>query len=419
MEPEQRNVSPMMKLGLPMTADVWRNVRIDLGATSLFSLFNVVINQFYVAFAIQQGASHLQVGLLSAAPAVGLLFSPIWAGMIQRAGNPRPFFMIPNFIGRALLILPALFQDPAVYVVAVVLFQLLMGIQAPAYAAVVSRIYPSDLRGRIMGYVRVAMGLLMIPLAYMVGSWSDAAGPSGPLIAAAVAGVLSIGLFNAIRIPNANVPEQAVKQQPRVKRFPLQDQWDLLRGNKVLAIFMGATTLSGFGNMLASPLYQLIQVDVLALSNVQIGLARVAYFTALLLTFLLAGWMIDRFDIKYTLLAGVAAYAIVPLLYGIWGTYAAVVAGNAIQGIGEAIWDIGILAFVMRLAPGREATVFGLHLMLFGIRGTIGPMLSTSLSDHVPLMNLLVLASVCGWLGTLLFLSGNWRLSLFKRKGAI
>jgi MFS family permease len=407
MKPEAKASSRILKFGMPMSVNVWRNTRIDLGASCLFSLFNVVLNQFYIAFAIQQGATHFQVGLLSAAPAVGLLFSPFWANLIEKANNPRPFVIIPNAIGRLLLLLPAFFAYPSVYVVAALLFQLLMGIQAPAYAALVSRMYPSDLRGRLMGYVRVAMGIIMIPLAYIVGSWSDAFGPSGPLIAASITGLISISLFNKLKLP-----DKKAEAKPAVLKkggFPLHEQWKLVKENRTLAVFLAATTFSGFGNMLANPLYQIIQVDVLELTNVQIGFARVAYFTALLLTFLIAGWMIDRIDIKYTLIFGIAAYAVVPMLYGLWGSYAAVITGNAIQGIGEAIWDIGILAFVFRLAPGREAMVFGLHLMLFGVRGTLGPILSASLSTSVSLSVLLIIASICGWFGTILFISGNWK----------
>lgn len=166
---------------------------------------------------------------------------------------------------------------------------------------------------------------------------------------------------------------------------------------------------AGFGNMLAYPLYQIFQVSYLGLSNTEIGLTRVAYFTALLLTYLVAGRMLDRFDIRYTLLAGIGAYAVVPMLYGLWGTYEAVMLGNFIQGMGEAIWDIGILAFIFRLAPGREGAVFSIHLMLFGIRGTVGPLLSTGLSGHLTLSWMLLFASVCGWIGTLLFAGGMLR----------
>lgn len=399
----------MIKLGMPMTARVWRNVRVDLGATCLFALFNVVLNQFYIAFAIQQGASNLQVGLLAAAPAVGLMFSPFWANLIEKASNPKPYVVIPNAVGRLLILVPAFWASPSVYVAAALAFQLLMGIQAPAYAALVSRMYPADLRGRLMGYVRVAMGILMIPLAYLVGAWSDAFGPSGPLIAASIMGFLSIGLFNTIKLPK--VPPVRKPASPEAGkgggRFSFGEQWQLVKDYPILGVFLVATTFAGFGNMLASPLYQIIQVDVLELTNTQIGYARVAYFSALLLTFWIAGLMIDRYPIKYTLMAGIGAYAIVPMLYGVWGTYPAVIAGNAVQGIGEAIWDIGILAFVFRLVPGREAVVFGIHLMLFGIRGTLGPILGAGLTSNVSISAILIAASLCGWIGTLLFIWGS------------
>ncbi|MFF2091776.1 MFS transporter [Paenibacillus sp. NPDC058174] len=392
------------RFGMNMTPRVWHNSKIDFGASIIFSLFNVVFNQFFSAFALQQGASSLQVGVLSAAPAIGLLFSPFWASWIERTGNPKPFVMIPNAIGRLLLLLPAFFAFPSVYVATAVTIQLLMGIQAPAYASLVSSMYPAEVRGRLMGYVRVAMGMLMIPLAYLVGSWADAAGPRFPLICAAAAGFASILLFNTVKMPK----KAAAKPVGPPKRFSFKEQWTLVKGNRLLAVMLGATMLAGFGNMLSNPLYQIIQVEVLSLSNSQIGFARVSYFTALLLTYLIAGWAIDRFNMKYVLLCGIAAYAIVPMLYGFWGTYPAVLLGNGIQGIGEAIWDIGILSFIFRLAPGREATVFGIHLMLFGIRGSIGPLLGAGLYDSLELPVLLGAASACGWIGTMIFIIGNW-----------
>ncbi|MEK4252260.1 MFS transporter [Paenibacillus sp. FSL W7-1287] len=397
-------------LGMHMPPRVWWNVRVDFIATLFFSLFNVVMNQFYIAFAIQEGASNLQVGILSAAPAIGLIFSPIWASWIEKSSSPKPFTIWPNMIGRLLLLLPAIFPDPSVYVVTAVIFQLLMGIQAPAYAALVSRIYPTNIRGRLMGYVRVGSGMLMIPLAYLVGSWADILGPRGPLIAAAIAGFISVSIFNSIKVSKqGSAPKtSAVKEVAKVgRKQKIIEQFQLIKSNRLLAIFLIATTFSGFGNMISIPLYQIIQVDILGLTNVEIGYARVAYYVALLLTFWLGGIMIDRIDIKYILLIGISAYAIVPMLYSLWGTYPAVLLGNGIQGIGEAIWDIGIMAFIFKIAPGREAVVFGIHLMFFGIRGSIGPILGTSLTSTLNIDVILMIASTFAWIGTLLFLWGN------------
>jgi hypothetical protein len=75
----------------------------------------------------------MQVGLLSAAPAIGLILSPLWASWIERT-SPKPFTIYPNLIGR-LLILPALFGTPLIFVMTALAFHMLMGVQAPAYAS--------------------------------------------------------------------------------------------------------------------------------------------------------------------------------------------------------------------------------------------------------------------------------------------
>ncbi|MFC3345777.1 hypothetical protein ACFOHW_25755 [Paenibacillus abyssi] len=92
------------KLKLQLGEHAWHNFRYDVGASVIFSFFNVVFNQFYIPMAIQQGASHIQVGFLAAAPAIGLLFSPLWAAWIERT-SPKPFMIIPNLIARSLIIL--------------------------------------------------------------------------------------------------------------------------------------------------------------------------------------------------------------------------------------------------------------------------------------------------------------------------
>ncbi|QYR20438.1 MFS transporter [Paenibacillus sp. sptzw28] len=380
----------------------WHNFCYDAGASVLFSFFNVVFNQFYIPMAIREGATNMQVGLLSAAPAIGLLFSPLWAAWIERS-NPKLFMIVPNLIGRALILLPAFFGAPVVYVAVALVFQLLMGVQAPAYASLIIRMYPQEHRGKLMGNVRVIMGVLMIPFAYVVGRWTDAAGPAGPLIFASAAGVLSILVFIKVR-----AKKTAPAKLTAVRRASFKDQLQLVKNNPELGIFFLACTLAGFGNILAGPLYQIIQVDRLELSNVQIGIARVTYYACLLTAYLIVGFVIDRLSAKHTIIFGFGAFAIVPLLYAIMGNFPAVLIGSGIQGVGDAIWDIGILAYVFRLAPGREAVVFGLHLMLFGVRGTIAPLLSTYLSGSLPMPSLLLGASLFGWAGLLIFVL-HWK----------
>lgn len=398
------------KFRIPLMAqlspDARRNFQIDLAASAFYSLFNVVFNQFYIPMAIDAGASDFQVGILAAAPALGLFFSPLWTGWIE-AGSPKRFTIFPNLLGRALILLPALWISPWVFVGTAIAYQLLMGIQAPAYASLMTRVYPAQYRGRLMGYVRVIMGILMIPLASLVGIWSDRHGSGGPLAFAAAAGVVSIlfyfGLKEA-RNPAERTPSgDSGKPSAGEGRMSIREQWQYAKKNRALVVFLVASTFSGFGNILSQPLYQIIQKDHLALSFSEIGMARTTYYTSLLIAYFVIGILIDKYEPAKVVLGGITAFAIVPMLYGLSESFPVVLIGSAIQGIGDAIWDIGIMAYVFRLAPGKEATVFGLHLLLFGIRGTVGPLASTALSGIVPFPAMLLAASVCGWIGVGIF----------------
>jgi len=388
-----------MQFRLELGPDAWHNFRIDTSASLLFAFFNVVINQFYIAMALRAGATEIQAGLLAAAPAIGFLLSPLWAAYIERSQKPRPYMIWPNAIGRALILLPAFFGVPVVFVAIALVFHILMGVQAPAYAALVPRMYPPRHRGRLMGNVRVAMVVLMIPIAYLVGWWMDKAGSGGPLAAASVLGLLAILLFSRIR--------ESVPDKPRATgpREGFGGQWKLVRESPELGLFLVATTFTGFCNIAAQPLYQIIQVDRLALSNVEIGYARIVYFVFLLASYFVVGLVIDRLSARHTVIYGLAAFSLVPTLYALFGNYPAVLAGSAVQAIGDSIWDIGFMTYLFRLAPGREAVAFGLHMLLFGIRGTIGPLLSTALSGSgMPMPLLLGVAALIGWVGTALFL---------------
>ncbi|MDB5053571.1 MAG: major facilitator superfamily 1 [Bacilli bacterium] len=391
----------LVKMGLNMEQGTWNNFRWDFLATVFVSFFSVTFNQFFTPLAIQHGASNFQVGLLSAAPAIGLVFAPFWASIVEK-GNPKLHMFYPNFIARILIVLPLIHAKPWVYVMTALMINLLLGIQAPAYASIITRIYPADLRGRLMGNVRVAMGALMIPLAYLIGRWIDSSGGRIPTLIAVVTGVISICLFTRVK---EIVP--LVNQTKLKKRASLRDQLKLITENKKLALFFAATTAAGFGNLLASPLYQIIQVQKLELSNLQIGYARMMYFFCLLLAYLIMGRVIDRYSPKRAMFFGIAAYGIAPVLYALFANYPAVIIAGGFQGIGDAIWDIGCLSYVIKMAPGREAVAFGLHLMLFGIRGTIAPLLSTSLIHTVSMPVILCAAAFCCLVGFLLFFTGN------------
>jgi MFS transporter, DHA1 family, staphyloferrin B biosynthesis exporter len=386
------------KMGLQMNQGTWNNFRWDMAAAIFVSFFAVVFNQFFIPLAIQHGASNVQVGFLSAAPALGLMFAPFWASIVEK-GNPKKYVVYPNLIARMLIIFPLVHPKPWVFVATALVINALMGIQAPAYAGLITRVYPTELRGRLMGNVRVAMGALMIPLAYIIGKWIDSSGGREPIIIAIITGAASIWMFSAVKELEP-ITHRIIKK----KRASLVEQLKLIKENKQLALFLLATTFAGFGNLLAGPLYQIIQVEHLRLTNLQIGYARMMYYFCLLVAYLIMGWVIDRYSPKRAMFFGIAAYGTAPVLYAIFNNYPAVIIAGGFQGVGDAIWDIGCMSFIFKIAPGREAVVFGLHLMLFGIRGTIAPLLSTSLIHVVSVPAILYAAAFCCLIGFVLLL---------------
>lgn len=389
------------KFGMEMRYETWCNFRLDFTSSILISLYNVVAGQFYVPMAIQHGATNFEVGLLTAAPAIGFLLSPAWAGMMGNK-SPKPYVLWPNLIGRLSVCVVALWLSPWVFVLVSFFINLLAGVQGPAYPALLTRIYPLDLRGRLMGYVRVAQCCLLIPLAYLVGRWMNVSGDTLPLIFGSFLGVLSILIFYGVREvePISALPVIPTASIPLRKKF--HSQWELLMSTPSLGVFLLAVSTAGFGNLLSVPLFQIFQIHTLHLNSIQIGVTRTVYYALLLLAYFSLGWIIDKVSPKHAMLLGISAYAVAPLLYVIFGNFDAVIAANACLGIGDATWDIGVMAFIFKLVPGREAAVFGLHFFLFGIRGTIAPLLSTGIVQVMPLQIILIASTVCCLIGALL-----------------
>lgn len=400
----------LLRMGMGMKRATWFNFRIDFAASVLFSVYNVVVNQFYVPMAIRHGASNFDVGLLTAAPAIGSLLSPIWAGWMG-SRSPMPFVFWPNLFARLSILVVAFWLSPIVFVIVSLFVNFLGAMQAPAYPTLLTRMYPDAVRGRLMGYVRVAQAVFLVPLALLVGDWLHNSSDTWPLAWASVFGVVSLLIFLFVRqVEPAHPPLSPIGGTGI--RAHTRAQWHLVRTTPGLTAFLLATSATGFGNLLAAPLFQIYQIHTLNLTSVQIGVTRMAYFLFLLIAYFVLGWVIDKMSARRALVIGMAAYAVAPLLYVIMGNYAAAIGGSGLIGIGDAAWDIGLMSYVFRMAPGREAAVFGIHLLLFGLRGTVAPLLSTAAAGVVPLQAILVTATLFCVLGMVVFQKGSGKVAL-------
>ncbi|MCL6548554.1 MAG: MFS transporter [Alicyclobacillus sp.] len=318
--------------------------------------------------------------------------SRLW-GWSSRLSTRRPWVV---------MLALAVLLTPVAFLVTAFIVNFMNGIQAPAYPALLARMYPPALRGRLMGYVRVAQGTLLIPLAYVVGQWSQHQGDRWPLIGAALMGTLSVILFSRVREVEPADP-QGHPEARRRRIHPIFGNWQVARASRPLTIFLVATMVTGFGNLLAGPIYQIYQVHTLNLSNAQIGFTRVLYYVALLVAYFAVGWIIDTWSPRRAMFIGMGAYALAPALYVLDGSFTAVMISCALLGVGDAVWDIGCMSYIFRAVPGREAEAFGLHFLLFGVRGAIAPLVSTAMTHAMSLTDIFLIAiGICA-LGIALF----------------
>lgn len=145
------------------------NARIDLLAAALFGAFAGLTLPFIPVMGCRLGASPLGVSLLVASQAVVLLLSLGWA-RIFRSAHPVRLAVWPQVAGRSLFLLMPFVGTPAVYVALVVLYYGIASIASLGYAQVMRAVYPEDVRGRIMGVVRVGMALSWTPPQWWVAA---------------------------------------------------------------------------------------------------------------------------------------------------------------------------------------------------------------------------------------------------------
>ena len=82
----------------------------------------------------------------------------------------------------------------------------------------------------------------------------------------------------------------------------------------------------------AAPLVQ----DELHLTNAQVGLLLSAFFWSYAPAQLLSGWLAHRFDVRYTLAAGLAVWSLATMLTGLTVGFAVLVALRLVLGLGES-----------------------------------------------------------------------------------
>ncbi len=342
----------------------------DLAGAVLAGLFSGAVLPFAGVVARQLGAPPLWIAVLASAPALGFFLTAGWAPALA-SSNPVALVVWPAVIGRGLFLLAPWLAGPGPLVALVVGFHLVNGLTVPAYAEAVGRVLPADVRGRLVGAVRVGLSLSAVGASLLAGAAIQRFG-YGPVFAAgSVFGVAGALVFRRIRLPRSGSE----------RRTPPPAWWTALH-DPAFRPLLGATFVFGFGGWMMAPAIPLLLVDELRATNAQVGVLAATSSLASVVGFSVWGRYVDRRSGTTAMRTLLSAAVATPLLFLTAPHPWFALLAFASDGFFVAGLDLAWMAACMELAPpGRVAVYAAAYTVLMGLRGLTAPFVAGAVAS--------------------------------------
>jgi MFS family permease len=377
----------------PNRRAVGRNLALDLLAAVGVGVTMALVGALLPTIARRGGVEPIGLAALASAPFIANLLG-MFAG---RVGPRSPFGLaLMRGGGAATLILLVLFPSPAVMVAVAVVFWLSLSLSGPFHLRLWGAMYPSRLRGRIVGVLgmgRAAAGAAAVLLGGIV---ADRLGGETAVAVAGIVGLMAAIGFAGLRAPSAEGPPP----------FSARGSIRALRERPTLARVALAQGFYGGGLIAAVPLFALVHVDRLDLTLADVGVLGLLSAVATTVAFLAWGAVTDRWGALVAMRVGsllgftsLLAYAVAPEFAVLW---IAALAG----GVAGASIDVGIASVISEQTTlaSRAAAMAGWNAIT-GARGIVAAFsMSTLLQAGIVdvTTGLLLCAAVSG-IGVVLF----------------
>lgn len=316
------------------------------------------------------GAPPLWISLLASAPALGFFLTAGWAPALV-ARSPVAMVVWPSVVARALFSLSPWLVGPEGLVAVVVAYHLLNGLTIPAYAETVGRVLPAEVRGRLVGTVRVGMAVAAMGASLLAGPTIQRFGHGPVFAAASLFGVAGALVFARIRLPRGSLDRTVTPAA----------WWTALSDPSFRALLV-ATFVFGFGGWMMAPAVPLLLVDELRATPSQVGVLAAVSSLASVAGFFLWGRYVDRGSGMAAMRTLLSAAVTTPLLYlASWHPWFAVLP-FACDGFFVAGLDLAWMAACMELAPrGRVAAYAAAYTVMMGLRGITAPFVAGALAS--------------------------------------
>jgi MFS family permease len=419
---------------LSLHAGNFRNLYADI---AWYGLLAGSAMAFLTIFAARQGASSLQIGLLTAGPAVVNLFLSLPSGrwLEHRPVIQATFYTsILHRLGYLVLVpLPFFFSEQA-QVWAMVLLTLVMSIPgtllAIAFNSMFADVTPPSQRAQVVGRRNVLLAVsvtlttlvcgqildrIIFPLNYQLVFFI---GVVGGLMSSYHLGLLRkvdqdaplrqwmpIGDFGrpgTFRFPDAVRLSAGLRFLTRGSGKPLL-RLDLLRGP--FGPFMAAYFLFYTFQTLPQPLFPLFYVNVLNLSDGAISLGTALFHFLVVMGSLRLGHLSARFGHRWLAVSGALLFGVYPLLLALSRDATLFWVASAAGGVIWAVLNGGLVNRLMERVPEDDRPAhMALHNLALNLGILLGSLLGPVLGEWLGLRDALWAATALRIIGGLLLL---------------
>ena len=368
----------------PMRSDVRYNVWVETIAAVLFGIFWAVIVGFMPVVLRKMGATETHLSIYVVFMSLGLLFTPITALVFQRYNIIKVSTWI-WVVGRSVfLFTPFVAHNVNLFMVCLGIFWICETVPSPGYVRLLAQLYPDELRGRIMSFVRIGMTLVILLMTPVAGWLLDNFSYIYILPCMSVIGWLASAVFARLKVvqqlPQLSTTESAVQARP-----PLGQMLKEIMKNRSFMVFLALNTLFGCGTLIGAPLYAVVQVNRLDLNYTEVGYLNLVQSITWLLGFFFWGRITDRRGPIWVLVISMLCGAMLPfgfmLAQSIWWLIPAFVG----QGLLLGGFDLGFTNTAIAIADRKRLELYfaAVH-MISGARGILVPLLTPILiAAHV------------------------------------
>jgi MFS family permease len=371
-------------------------LRVDVSVMLLFTVFTGLTTPFTgLILRRELGATPLQISVLGSASAACLLLSLALAKVID-VRRPLPWVVWPSFAARALFLLAPAIHTPWPLVGVLVGSTALGTVIGPAQTALVQQVYPEAERGRALGAVRIAGGLVGIALAVVAGqvlgwlSWRWVF---------PIAGL--VGMAASLRQRRLSVPAVPALG---AERPGLGEAWRAFRDDRGYRRLLISAFVFGSGVWLMQPATPLLLADVVRASTGQVGILAAAAALAAIGGNLLWGRLVDGQRSLRALRVVYAVGTCVPVMFALCAIHPSLVIGASVAeslmatGL-DLVWMLAVIEFA---GPRRAAQYAAIASTLAGVRGVLGPLAGAALIETAGLHALYAVAAALMVTGAIL-----------------